>query len=282
VRGREVSRRPYAIRQELEALAAEGFKEVTLLGQNVTAYGHDLGSDLADLLVYLHDVPGIERIRFLTGHPYHVSERLIDTVAELPKVCEFFHVPMHAGDDKVLRRMARIYTYDSYRRMAERIRTAMPRATISSDFIVGFPGETQEQFLKTCRAVEEIGFDACMTAMYSPRKNTPGARWEADPDLKVPEDEKHERLRHLNALVTEVAERRARELYEGRREDILIEQESPRNPQMWTGRTRGHKVCNFPKTSGGEGPGDTVPVDITSVNPWALRGELVTSEVLAT
>lgn len=276
VRGREKSRSPQFIANEIKQLVAEGFKEVTLLGQNVTAYGLDFEDDtsLASLLRYIHDIEGLERIRFLTGHPYHVTDELIETVAELPKVCEYFHIPMQAGDNEVLRRMARIYTAEAYQQMVDKIRKLMPQASITSDFIVGFPGETHEQFINTCKMVEQIGFDSCMTAMYSPRRGTPGGKWEADPNLKVPDEEKRERITYLNTIVTSVAEKQSRKKYKtGTTQEILIEGRSQRNEQYWTGRTRGGKVCNF-APSKTEKPGDLIQVEITEVNPWALKGRI--------
>lgn len=284
VRGREKSRTPEFIKQEIEQLAAEGFKEVTLLGQNVTAYGLDFEDDstsLASLLRYIHDVPGIERIRFLTGHPYHVTDELIDTVAELPKLCEYFHIPMQAGDDTTLRRMARIYTVEKYMKMAEKIRAKMPDAAITSDFIVGFPGETHEQFMNTCNNIEKIGFDSCITAMYSPRRNTPGAKWEEDPELRVSDEEKRDRIKYINAVVTNVAERECRKKYTDSVQEVLIEGDNPRNPNQWTGRTRQGKVCNVDKT-GQEKSGDMLQIKIEEVTPWSLRGKAVNnSPVLA-
>ncbi|MDX1918794.1 MAG: tRNA (N6-isopentenyl adenosine(37)-C2)-methylthiotransferase MiaB [Candidatus Caenarcaniphilales bacterium] len=278
VRGREKSRKPEFIKAEIEKLAQEGFKEVTLLGQNVTAYGLDFDRSwsLAKLLRFIHDVPGLERIRFLTGHPYHVDDELIETVAELPKVCECFHVPMQAGDDEVLRRMARIYTKEIYLGMVDKIRKLMPSASITSDFIVGFPGETREQFLATCAVVERIGFDICMTAKYSPRRNTPGANWQKDPKLAIAEAEKDERIRYLNAIVQDVAGRQSKKLYENTIQEILIEERSPRNSMMWQGRTRGGKICHIPDT-GAEKPGDLLQVQITQVNSWALKGKVIQS-----
>jgi tRNA-2-methylthio-N6-dimethylallyladenosine synthase len=275
VRGREKSRSLDFIKAEIEQLVYEGFKEVTLLGQNVTAYGLDFedGTSLASLLRYIHDIPGLERIRFLTGHPYHVTDELIETVAELPKLCEFFHIPMQAGDDETLRRMARIYKVSDYLKMVEKIRNLMPSASITSDFIVGFPGETEEQFLNTCKVIEKVGFDSCITAMYSPRRNTPGGRWELDPALKVPDEVKQERIRYLNALVTDTAEKRSK-LYLNKAHEVLIEKNSERNPDMWMGRTREGKLVNFAKT-GNYKPGDLVQVFIQQANPWALRGEIV-------
>jgi len=278
VRGRERSRSPKLIRQEIEKLVQEGYKEVTLLGQNVTAYGLDLSDsqiNLAYLLRYIHDIDGLERIRFLTGHPYHISDQLIETVAELKKACNYFHIPMQAGDNEVLRRMARVYTYEKYQKISQKIRKTMPTASITSDFIVGFPGETDQQFLNTCRAVQEIEFDSCITAMYSPRKNTPGALWEKDPALKVSEEKKRERINYLNSIVTEVALRRATEVYQNKIEQILIEKENQRNFKEWFGRTGGGKICTFPKDQEQKYQvGDLVNIKINQVNPWTLRGQI--------
>ncbi|MDJ0625309.1 MAG: tRNA (N6-isopentenyl adenosine(37)-C2)-methylthiotransferase MiaB [Candidatus Caenarcaniphilales bacterium] len=282
VRGREKSRTPDFIKQEIELLVSEGYKEVTLLGQNVTAYGLDFenGASLASLLRFIHDVPGLERIRFLTGHPYHVTDELIETVAELPKVCEYFHIPMQAGDDTTLRRMARIYSVDKYVKMADKIRELMPKASITSDFIVGFPGETHEQFLNTCKAVERIGFDSCITAMYSPRRNTPGAKWEEDEELKVSEEEKRERIGYLNALVTEIAEKESKKKYRDTQQEILIEGENPRNPKQLTGRTRQGKICNFDKPASNKiNVGDLVQVKIDEITPWSLKGTLLPNSI---
>jgi tRNA-2-methylthio-N6-dimethylallyladenosine synthase len=274
VRGREKSRSKEFIKGEIEQLVSEGFKEITLLGQNVTAYGLDIEESLSSLLRYIHDIKGLERIRFLTGHPYHVDDELIETVAELPKACEYFHIPMQAGDDDMLRRMARIYKSETYFKMADKIRDKMPNASITSDFIVGFPGETHEQFMNTCKAVERVGFDSCMTAMYSPRRNTPGGKWEADPALKVPDEIKRERIVYLNALVTQTAEKECKRKYSNTVQEILIEGDSARNSKVWMGRTREGKICNFPKNSSYK-PGDLVQVKINSVAAWALSGEIV-------
>ena len=277
VRGREKSRSLDFIKQEIEGLVAEGFKEVTLLGQNVTAYGLDFNDNtsLAGLLRYIHDIKGLERIRFLTGHPHHVTDELIETVAELPKVCEYFHIPMQAGDDETLRRMARVYKVDKYMKMVDKIRSLMPNAGITSDFIVGFPGETEEQFLNTCKTIEKIGFDSCITAMYSPRTNTPGAKWEADPNLKVSAEKKQARIIHINALVTEIAEKQSRQKYPVNSiHEILIEGRSQRNAEVWSGRTRSGKVCNFIGNPDKK-PGDLVNVKVEAVNPWAIKGNII-------
>lgn len=289
VRGREKSRRPQDILKEVQKLANEGYKEITLLGQNVTAYGYDLSSNysmekavfgyipddpeysLAKLLRMIHGVSGIERIRFLTGHPFHVTDELIDTVAELPKACEFFHVPMQAGDDSVLKMMARVYTFDKYKKMVEKIKNKMPDACVTSDFIVGFPGETQDKFMNTVKAVKEIDFDACITAAYSPRPGTPSASWKD----QIPEEEKNARLRYLNSVINEVLEKRNQK-YLGTTQEILVEGKSQRNERRLTGRTRGNRIVNFEGSN--DLIGKLVKVKITQVKPWALFGKLSTEQ----
>ena len=286
VRGREKSRKPEDILKEVQRLASEGFKEVTLLGQNVTAYGYDLDPNyskekatfgfipinpqysLGKLIKYIHDVKGIERIRFLTGHPFHVTDELIDTVLELPKACEYFHIPMQSGDDTVLKRMARVYSADKYKKMVEKIRNKMPDAAITSDFIVGFPSETQEQFLNTVKIVQEIKFDACNTAAYSPRPDTPSATW----DNQISEEEKNERLRYLNSIVNEVLDKKNKKLLNSTAE-VLVEGKSQKNEDRLTGRTRENRLLNF------DGNlnliGNLVTVKITKTNPWSLDGEII-------
>jgi len=279
VRGQEQSRLPEAIRLEMEGLAAQGFKEITLLGQNIDAYGRDLpgitpegrrSHTLTDLLQFVHDVEGIERIRFATSHPRYFTERLIDACADLPKVCEHFHVPFQSGDDAVLKAMARGYTVDRYRRIVERIRERMPDASISADVIVAFPGETDAQYRRTLDLIEELGFDAVNTAAYSPRPNTPAADW---PD-QLSEEVKVERLREINALV----ERKARERsarYAGRIEQILVEGPNPKDPTQVMGRTRTNRLTFFPaaKAAGGAWrAGDLVDVRIEEVRAFSLSG----------
>jgi tRNA-2-methylthio-N6-dimethylallyladenosine synthase len=282
VRGREQSRLPLAIRQEIEALAARGFREVTLLGQNIDAYGRDLpgitpegrrSHTLTDLLAFIHDVEGLERIRFATSHPRYFTERLIDACADLPKVCEHFHIPFQSGDNEILRAMARGYTVERYRRIIERIRERMPDAAISADVIVAFPGESDAQFRRTLALVEEIGFDQVNTAAYSPRPGTPAATW---PD-QLEEEVKVERLRELNALV----ERKARERsarYLGRIEQVLVEGINPKDPSQLMGRTRTNRLTFFPIPAGeatGPALGRLVPVRIEQVRAFSLSGVAV-------
>lgn len=269
VRGREKSRAPESIAKEMEELAASGYKEVTLLGQNVTAYGHDLDPKihLGDLIRQVGGISGIKRIRFLTGHPRDLNPEIIDAVAEVDSACEYFHLPIQAGDDRTLRRMARGYKVDFYKRIVDQIRTRIPDAAITSDIIVGFPGETEEEFLNSVRLVEEIGFDACNTAAYSPRNHTPSANW---PD-QIPHDVKQERLRFLNMAVSESSHKCNQKLLNTVQE-LLVEGRSTRNPERLTGRTRTNKLVNF--AGGEELIGQLVNVKIQSANPWALRGEL--------
>ncbi|MEB3262063.1 MAG: tRNA (N6-isopentenyl adenosine(37)-C2)-methylthiotransferase MiaB, partial [Cyanobacteriota bacterium] len=281
VRGQEQSRLPEAIRQEMADLAARGFREITLLGQNIDAYGRDLPGitpegrrqhTFTDLLQFVHNVEGIERIRFATSHPRYFTERLIDACAELPKVCEHFHIPFQSGDDAVLKAMGRGYTVDRYRRIIERIRERMPDAAISADVIVAFPGETDAQYRRTLDLIEAIGFDAVNTAAYSPRPNTPAADW---PD-QLPETVKVERLRELNALVELVARQRSAR-YLGRIEEVLVEGPNPRDPEQMMGRTRTNRITFFP-THRGDGsviqPGSLVNVVITEARPFSLSGVL--------
>jgi tRNA-2-methylthio-N6-dimethylallyladenosine synthase len=282
VRGHEQSRLPEAIRLEMEGLAAQGYREITLLGQNIDAYGRDLpgitpegrrAHTLTDLLHHVHDVRGIERIRFATSHPRYFTERLIDACADLPNVCEHFHIPFQSGDDEVLRAMGRGYTVERYRRIIERIRSRMPDAAISADVIVAFPGESDAQFRRTLALVEEIGFDQVNTAAYSPRPNTPAADW---PD-QLSEAVKVQRLQELNALVERKARERS-ERYAGRTEEILVEGANPRDPQQAMGRTRGNRLTFFPACHGDGSPvqpGELVRVRIEEVRAFSLSGRLV-------
>ncbi len=269
VRGREKSREPSAIKSEIQQLANTGYKEVTLLGQNVTAYGHDLNPPihLGNLLEMIGAMDSIKRVRFITGHPRDLKPEIIDAVASVPSACEYFHIPIQAGNDRVLRRMARGYSVDFYRRVVDQIRNKIPEAAITSDLIVGFPGETEEEFMQTVSLVEDIGFDSCNTAAYSPRPHTHAASWEG----QIPDAEKQERLRFLNAMVTEVSHR-CNKRYLDRNVEVLVEGESERSPNRLSGRTRTNKIVNF--EGGASLIGQLVDVHIQTANPWALRGAM--------
>ena len=271
-RGDQRSRPISEIKKEIESLAEEGYKEVILLGQNVDGYGHDIGTSLAALLREIHPVDGIERIKFLTSHPCDMTDELITTVAELPKISKYFHFPIQAGNNEILKRMARRYTYERYMELVNRIRELMPEASITGDLIVGFPGETHEQFMDSVRAVQEIKYDACNTAVYSKRPNTPAATWEDD----ISPDEKQERIRFLNAVITETAEKQAQR-YLGNIEQVLIEGKSQRNSRRLAGRIFNNKLCNVecdPELHD-KYIGEIVNVKITKAGAWALRGEII-------
>ena len=278
VRGVEQSRPPEAIRAEMEELGRQGYKEVTLLGQNIDAYGRDLPgitpegrhqNTLTDLLYYVHDVPGIERIRFATSHPRYFTERLIRACAELPKVCEHFHIPFQSGDNDLLKAMARGYTQEKYRRIIETIRRYMPDASISADAIVGFPGETEAQFENTLKLVEEIGFDLVNTAAYSPRPGTPAALWEN----QLSEEVKSDRLQRLNHLVSLTAIERSQR-YLGRIEEVLVEEQNIKDPTQVMGRTRGNRLTFF-KGNIAEFKGQLIPIKITDIRAFSLTGEQI-------
>ena len=275
VRGVEQSRTPAAIRAEMAQLGQQGYQEITLLGQNIDAYGRDLPGvtasgrhlhNFTDLLYYVHDVAGIERLRFATSHPRYFTERLIKACQELPKVCEHFHIPFQSGDNDILKAMKRGYTQEKYRQIIANIRDLMPDAAISADAIVGFPGETEAQFENTLKLVDEIGFDQLNTAAYSPRPGTPAAIW----DDQLSEQVKSDRLQRLNHLVaTKAAERSQR--YLGRIEEILVEDVNPKDAGQVMGRTRGNRLTFFTGNIE-ELRGTFVKVKITEVRPFSLTG----------
>lgn len=276
VRGQEQSRTPEAIRAEIETLARQGYKEVTLLGQNIDAYGRDLpGSTpegrhqhtLTDLLNYIHDVPGIDRLRFATSHPRYFTERLIRACAELPKVCKHFHIPFQSGDDEILKAMKRGYTRDRYRRIIDKIRHYLPDAAISADAIVAFPGESEAQFQKTLDLVEEIGFDQLNTAAYSPRPGTPAAAW----NEQIAEAIKQDRLQRLNHLVAIKAAQRSQR-YANRIEEVLVEDRNPKDPAQVMGRIRNNRLTYF-EGDIDELRGQQVKVRISQVRAFSLTGE---------
>ncbi len=278
VRGVEQSRTPEAIRAEMVELGRLGYKEVTLLGQNIDAYGRDLPGvtpegrhqhTLTDLLYYVHDVPGIDRIRFATSHPRYFTERLIKACAELPKVCEHFHIPFQSGDNELLKAMARGYTQEKYRRIIDKIREYMPDASISADAIVGFPGETEQQFENTLKLVEDIGFDLLNTAAYSPRPGTPAALWEN----QLPEEVKADRLQRLNHLVSIKAAERSQRYFD-RPEEVLVEAENPKDPHQVMGRTRGNRLTFF-QGNIDELKGQLVKVKISEVRAFSLTGKIL-------
>jgi tRNA-2-methylthio-N6-dimethylallyladenosine synthase len=268
-RGVEQSRKPEAILQEIQELGQQGYLEITLLGQNIDAYGRDIDTNLSQLLRFIHDVPGIQRIRFATSHPRYFTEELIQTCAELPKVCEHFHIPFQSGDNQILSRMARGYSHQRYREMIEKIRQYVPDASITADAIVGFPGETEEQFQNTLQLMEDLTFDLVNTAAYSPRPGTPAAIWEGQLD----EDTKSDRLQRINRVVTDSA-LKASQRYLGRTEEILVEAGNPKNPEQVVGRTRTNRLV-FTKGDITLLRGKLIPVLIAEARAFSLTGQCV-------
>lgn len=276
VRGVEQSRTPQAIREEMEQLGQQGYQEVTLLGQNIDAYGRDLPgitpegrreNTFTDLLYFVHDVERIERLRFATSHPRYFTERLIRACAELPKVCKHFHIPFQSGDNDVLKAMRRGYTHQRYRRIIDKIRDYMPDASISADAIVGFPGETEEQFEHTLDLVDDIAFDQLNTAAYSPRPGTEAAVWED----QLSEEVKSDRLQRLNHLVAIKAQERSQR-YLGRMETVLVEDQNPKDKTQVMGRTDGNRLTFFPGDID-QLKGQLVQVKITETRAFSLTGE---------
>lgn len=268
-RGRQVSRPVPELLREVELLARRGAKEVTLLGQTVDAYGHDLEDrpDLADLLYAIHDIPGLERIRFLTSHPIFMTDRILEAVAGLPKVCEHMNLPFQAGDDALLERMRRRYTQQEYRRLVEKVRNRIPGIALSTDVIVGFCGETEEQFQQTVRLLQEVRFDKVHLAAYSPRPGTIAYRTMTD---DVPGEEKRRRNEYLEGLQEQIAtELNARLL--GKRVEVLVEGQEK---GKWRGRTRTDKLVFF-ENGAIDYLGKLVSVEVTKTSPWALQGSLV-------
>jgi tRNA-2-methylthio-N6-dimethylallyladenosine synthase len=265
VRGREVSRRPGEILAEVIRLAGEGVREVTLLGQNVNSYGRDVGSDFAELLRAVDAVDGVDRIRFTSPHPKDFREPVIQAMAECEAVCEHAHLPLQSGSTRVLKAMRRTYSRERFVTLAERMRAAVPDLAVTTDVIVGFPGETEEDFRQTLEVVEEVGFEGAFTFVYSPRQGTEAA---AMPD-QVPDDVKRERIERLVDVVQGVARRRNGDRV-GRVEQVLVEGPSRTDSALLRGRTRRNTTVNFAGTAD---PGELVDVRVTSATSTTLRGE---------
>jgi len=265
-RGRERSRPLDEIVEETECLVKRGAREVTLLGQNVDAYGHDLPGqpDLADVLTAIHEIEGLWRIRFLTSHPADMKERIIDAVASLPKVCQHIEIPVQSGDDAVLKRMVRGYTVGQYRRLVAKIRQRIPGVSLATDVIVGFPGETEEQFMNTCRLLEETRFDVVHVAAFSPRPGTAASRLPND----LPQEEKERRRKIIEELQQDIAGEINRRLL-GETVEVLVEE---KHKGKWKGRTHTHKLVFFEDTE--DQRGELAQVKIIWAGPWSMQGEL--------
>jgi tRNA-2-methylthio-N6-dimethylallyladenosine synthase len=264
VRGRETSRRPGEVVAEIEQLALDGVREVTLLGQNVNSYGRDVGSSFAELLRAVDAIEGVERIRFTSPHPKDFRQDVIAAMAECAAVCEHAHLPLQSGSSRVLKAMRRTYSRERYLRLVAELRAAIPDLALTTDIIVGFPGETEDDFRETLEVVEEVGFDSAFTFVYSPRAGTEAAGM---PD-QIPGDVKRERIERLVEVVQRVAaERNASRV--GLVEEVLVEGPSRTEPGVLRGRTRRNTTVNF---GGDAAPGDLVPVAIESSTSTTLAG----------
>lgn len=273
VRGRERSRKPEDIINEVKSLAEEGIKEINLLGQNVNSYGRDLKDEninFAGLLKELNKINGIERIRFTTSHPKDLSDELIFAIRDLEKVCEHIHLPIQAGSNKILKLMNRNYTREHYLGLIEKLRKEIPDIAISTDIIVGFPGENEEDFLDTLDIVERVQYDQAFMFMYSKRKGTPAAEMENQVDEEV----KKERLNRLMKLQDTISAKKNEQMKD-KVVEVLVEGFSKKDKEKLTGRTRTNKVVNF------KGPkdiiGKLVKVKIIEPHTFSLIGELLTT-----
>jgi tRNA-2-methylthio-N6-dimethylallyladenosine synthase len=270
VRGREQSRRPGEILAEVERLSRDGVREITLLGQNVNSYGRDLLPDLrtefGELLRACDAVDGVERIRFTSPHPKDFRRPVIEAMADCPSVCEHAHLPLQSGSTRILKAMRRTYSRERYLRLASEMRAAIPDLALSTDLIVGFPGESDADFEQTVTAVEEVGYDSAFT-FFSPRHGTEAAEM---PD-QVPEEVKRERIGRLIEVVQRVAEARNQGRI-GRVEEVLVEGPSRTDENLLRGRTRRNTTVNF---TGSAQPGELVPVEIEAATSTTLRGTAV-------
>jgi tRNA-2-methylthio-N6-dimethylallyladenosine synthase len=268
VRGREQSRRPGEILAEVEQLARDGVREITLLGQNVNSYGRDLlpalRTDFGELLRACDAVDGIERIRFTSPHPKDFRRPVIEAMSECSAVCEHAHLPLQSGSTRILKAMRRTYSRERYLRLADEMREAIPDLALTTDLIVGFPGEAEEDFEQTVTAVEEVDYDSAFTFVFSPRQGTEAATMPG----QVPEEIKRKRIEQLVEVVQRVAERRNRERI-GRVEEVLVEGPSRTDDRVLRGRTRRNTTVNF---TGAAQPGELVPVEIDGATSTTLRG----------
>ncbi|MDO9536432.1 MAG: tRNA (N6-isopentenyl adenosine(37)-C2)-methylthiotransferase MiaB [Bacillota bacterium] len=268
VRGPEKSRPPQSIIDEVKALAANGYKEITLLGQNVNSYGKDLKEevDFADLLKSLDSLDGLVHIRYMTSHPRDFNEKVIRTIQEGEKICEHFHLPIQSGSDKVLKLMNRGYTREYYLELIHNIKGIMDNFSITSDFIVGFPGEEEKDFEDTIDLMKEVEFDAAYTFIYSPREGTEALKM----DGQIEPDVKKKRILTLNQIQGNISLEKNRQLL-GTKQEVLVEGRSKTNPEKYTGRTRTNKIVHF--FSNENLLGMLVNVKIIEAKSWTLTGE---------
>ncbi len=270
VRGREKSRSLDDIVQEAKSLAADGVKEITLLGQNVNSYGKGLKekTDFADVLQAVSSIDGIERIRYMTSHPKDFTDRIINTIENLPKVCRHFHLPFQSGSSRILEKMNRHYNREYYLDLMKKIKERFPQATLTTDIIVGFPGESEDDFQDTLNLLQEIEFDLAYTFIYSPRQGTPGAEMSGQIPLSV----KKQRLNALMDVQNEISLKKNKAMI-GKKYSLLGEGASRTRPEVQSGRTEGNKLVHF--KSQDDLTGKFINVEITDANTWSLRGRLL-------
>lgn len=270
VRGRERSRKPEDILAEIERLAADGVVEIMLLGQNVNSYGKNLKEPItfAELLKQIEDIEGIERIRFMTSHPKDLSDELIEVMGKSKKVCRHLHLPLQSGSSRILKAMNRHYDKEQYLSLVEKIRRAVPDIALTTDLIVGFPGETEEDFLETMDVVEQVGYESAFTFIYSKRTGTPAASMEE----QISEDIVKDRFERLLKSVQSIAAKKA-ELYTGKTEPVLVEEVNEQDQMLVSGRLSSNFMVHFPGTE--EMIGKIVNVTLKECKGFYFYGELM-------
>ena len=272
-RGREVSREPDRIFDEVKALADDGCVEVTLLGQNVNSYGNDLGEDVnfASLLRQLNTIEKIKRIRFMTSHPKDLTDEVIDAIADCEKVCNYIHLPIQSGSTRILKKMNRKYTQENIIERVKKIKERIPGVAITTDLILGFPGETEEDFQETLKVIRACEFDSAFTFLYSIRTGTPAATM----DDQIPEDVKHDRINRCLEVLHQISHD-INQGYQDQIVEVLAEEPSRNNPERLTGRTRTGKLGNF--SGDASDIGKQLLVKITAAKTFSLDGEIIEQE----